>query len=107
MVIRATTSAGTLYVTSARILFVPSRMNLPTRILRERHVWPLADIETVDVAAPDYSLGYAGGMHKRLRLSLRSGDTVLFRIAVRELDQVAGELQALIALVPQLECASG
>jgi hypothetical protein len=86
MVVRATTSGGMLYVTSARVLFIPNRMNLPTRILRERHVWPLTDIRAIDVADPDYTtLGYAGGMHKRLRLSLRSGDTALFRFAVREL----------------------
>jgi hypothetical protein len=65
------------YVTSARVLFVPNRMNFPRRILRERHVWPLTDVEGIEVAAPDYKLDYAGGMFKRLRLSLRSGDTVL------------------------------
>jgi hypothetical protein len=107
MVVRATTATGMLYVTSARILFIPNRMNLPTRILRKRRVWPLTDIESVDIAAPDYSLGYAGGMHKRLRLSLRSGDAVLFRFAVQKLDQVAGELRALIPAAPKLDRASG
>lgn len=107
MVVRATTSGGMLYVTSARVLFVPNRMNFPRRILRERHVWPLADVESIDVAAPDYRLDYAGGMHKRLRISLRSGDTVLFRFAVRKLDQVATELHALIWGPPKLDHMSG
>jgi hypothetical protein len=100
MVVRATTSGGILYVAPARVLFVP-KTNFPRRILRERHVWPLTDVENIEVAAPDYKLDYAGGMHKRLRLSLRSGDTILFRFAVKKLDQVANELRTLILGPPK------
>jgi len=96
MVVRSTTSGGMLYVTSARVMFVPFRANLPSPWLWQRHAWTRVEIESVDVAQPDHSLGYAGGMTRRVRLSLRSGESVLFRIAKRDLDQVAAELQELI-----------
>lgn len=97
MVVRSTTSMGMLYVTSARVMFVPHRANLPSPWLWRRHAWLRAEIESVDVAQPDHSLGYAGGMARRLRLSLRSGDSVLFRIAKKDPDRVAAELLELIA----------
>jgi hypothetical protein len=60
----------------------------------DARTWPISEIGAVDVQARDFT-PYTGGMHDRLRLTLRNGDALLFN--VKELDQAVAELQGLLA----------
>ena len=82
---------GVLYVTTARLLFVPNRSNLKRN--RAPRSWPLVDVESVGIAKPDWT-PYTGGMHRRARVTLRSGEALLFSFG--HLKTVVEELQALI-----------
>jgi hypothetical protein len=86
---------GVLYVTTSRLLFVPGQANYKRD--RAPRWWPLDQIASVGIARPDWSL-YTGGVHSRLRLRLRTGDSFLFNFGFNfdHLTQTAKDLQAAI-----------
>lgn len=86
-----TAVGGTLYVTSARILFVPNRLN--THRNRQVREWPLPAVQSVDVQGRDFT-AYTGGMHNRLRLTLATGEHLLF--VIKGLGRSVAELQDII-----------
>jgi hypothetical protein len=87
--------AGTLYVTQTRIIFVPNRLNI-SRDLNARD-WLRTEVASVDIAASDHT-PYTGGMHRRLAIHLRDGQTALFSFKLRELDRIATELRELLSV---------
>lgn len=94
MTIRAA-DAGILYVTTARIVFVPNRLNL--KMNRAHRDWAISDIESVGVADRDWT-PYTGGFRKRLCLTLRNGERLLFNFP--HVAHVAKELQSLVSSTP-------
>lgn len=88
-IVDRTGHGGTLYVTSARVMYLDNRLE-PRRVNRE---WPVDDVAAISVAAPDGTL-YTGGLHRRLRMTLRDGETVLFNVS--KLDSVVEQLQNLL-----------
>jgi hypothetical protein len=90
---------GVLYVTSQRLIHVPSRFTRKrNRYLRE---WPVRRISSVSGAhAREHTTyrettPYSGSPRKRLYVRLDDGTTLLFLLERR--DQAAESLQALLA----------
>jgi len=72
-----------LYLTTARLLFEPNRVDAATG--GSRWSVPLSAIVSVDVAPRDGSL-FNGGLRSRLRIGLADGSVELF--VVNRLDEV-------------------
>jgi hypothetical protein len=86
-------AGGWLFVrTHGRVIFLASRGNRKAvRYIRE---WSIDDIADVGVQERDWT-AYAGGIQKRLRLTLRNGNELLF--VVRKRERVVAELRELFA----------
>jgi hypothetical protein len=87
-----TAVGGTLYITTARLLFVPNRLNF--RRNRQSHDWSLVQVAEIGVRDRDFT-PYTGGMHRRLQVTLKSGEQILF--VTKALDQAVREIRTAIA----------
>jgi hypothetical protein len=86
------TVGGTLSVTTLGLVFMPNRVSSqrdwgPQRL-------PLGDIETIDVQERT-GTPYNGGLRRRVRVRLRSGEVHLF--IMKHPDETAAELRSLAA----------
>jgi hypothetical protein len=92
-----TTVRGTLYLTSSRLLHVPSRL----RRDQQPRVWRLEDITSVYGVEPRDRTIYretrpeGGSLSRRVRVRLRDGSVVLFNLKRR--DEALDVLQRHIA----------
>lgn len=90
-----TAVAGAVYVTTARLVFIPNRLSiLGPRKYRPIREWPLVQIIAVDIQDRDYT-AYTGGMRKRLRLALSNGEELFF--VVKGLDDAVDMMRQIIA----------
>ena len=84
---------GTLCVTTARVMFIPTRLAFVSFAPLKLQQYPLTDLESVGIEEKDYT-PYTGGMRKRIRLAFRGGDIML--VAIKHLQEAVEEVQALM-----------
>ena len=84
------TVGGTLYVTTARVLFAPNKLNV-----RRRPVWETERHNVVSVTDESPRLeAFSGGVRRRLRLVVSGADDQLF--VVNRIEQAIEELRPLL-----------
>lgn len=82
---------GALHVTTERIVFVPNSLNWGW--MRAVHEWPVDVVKSVSTINRDYTL-YTGGMRRRMCITLKSGERLLF--VVKRLDDTVREVEDVL-----------
>lgn len=91
---RRSAVSGTVYVTSADVIFVPNRLNFTHRNWDPVR-FPVADVDTIGIQERTYT-PYDGGMRRRVVIRLRNGQVHVFILS--RPDEAAAELQRLLGV---------
>ena len=93
--------AGTLYVTTFGLLFMPNRLNLPNvKGRKAASRISLEDISAIDIKERDSRTPYTNGQRRRVRVQRRDGQCDLFLMG--QPDKIVAEMRSVLD-IPQPE----
>jgi hypothetical protein len=92
------TIAGTLFLTSSSVLFMPNRLNRRRYIVSVRI--PRDQVQSVDTIAPVVAIGSqrSGGLRRRLRVSTLEEE---YLFVINHPEQVADEIRSALPELPE------